>query len=455
MFSFRALWERILALFKRKSETTTEQIVKNAEYTERYEDLKNVNITAIFANKLAALTTSESYVSVFEDGENRTQTRRSKLLDKALRGLWRRLKKITARMLGAGGVVIIPYVDGGKLCYDIISQDRMTINGTRGDEITAATVLADTCVTSGKKYYRWVDYNVEAETENGGQNVLTITNKAMYNGAFVPLSSVPQWAGIAEEIRIANVDKVIFAYLKSPVDNRKTSDNYGVPITYGNDSLIADIKETLEQINKEFDVKEVFVGVDDRLLDERNKLPKSRMFRKFPAGSAQGKNASGTFWEIFDPAIRDSSFYNKLQNQFALLEKAVGTSHGILTDRTTTTATATELKISNYDTFAMLESIREVLENGVEDFLYACNVLAENANLTPPSEYAVSIEWSYALIENSTETFQQLDRGYAIGAIKKAEIRQWLKSKETPENSQKAIDYIAENEPQIQNLIGM
>ena len=47
---------------------------------------------------------------------------------------------------------------------------------------------------------------------------------------------------------------------------------------------------------------------------------------------------------------------------FALLEKAVGTSRGILTAPETGAATATEIRAANHDTFALVSAIRRMWE---------------------------------------------------------------------------------------------
>jgi A118 family predicted phage portal protein len=428
---------------------TQNQITENAEFEDAYEKQAGYNIRAIFANTVAMHVTMESAAGVYEqNGDKRTQTKRTELLDKAVQRLWFDIKRIVARVCGTGGAAIAPYVEAGEIYYDIVAQGCIAINRMRGDEIVAATVLADEAEINGYKYYRWIDYSIDTD---GDKNVLTITNKAVRGAeqSPVPLADIEQWAGIAEEIRINNVDRVPFAYIKSPADNRRVNNVYGVPLTYGHEDIIADIAQTLKQIDKEYELKEPQLGIDDRLLDVKGKKPRQGIYRLLNGGSVKDK----PMWEIFDPAIRDSSFYNKLQNQFALLEKAVGTSRGVLTDRTTTAATATEIFSSNRETHALVEDVRNAVEKGLRDFLYACNMLAEYANLTPPSGYTFSIEWDYSLIENSSETWAQMLQGRDAGVVSGAELRGYLFGSESREDAQKAVDAIAKAEPPLRNML--
>ena len=59
----------------------------------------------------------------------------------------------------------------------------------------------------------------------------------------------------------------------------------------------------------------------------------------------------------------------------ALLEKAVGTSRGILTAPETGAATATEIRAANHDTFALVSAIRRMWEAALGDMAYAADVL--------------------------------------------------------------------------------
>ena len=70
------------------------------------------------------------------------------------------------------------------------------------------------------------------------------------------------WKDIQEVMAITNVDRVLFAYLKSPINNRKTNDKYGVPITYGCEATIAEIKQTMQQLYDEYELKPFVPPID-------------------------------------------------------------------------------------------------------------------------------------------------------------------------------------------------
>ena len=399
--------------------------------------IDDINFNAIFSNKLANYVINDSNMDV--TGENA----RVDLLNKMGKSMWKKAKKMTSMGFGYGGVIIVPYVKGGKIYYNLVPQNRVTIDEKEGELITGATVLAEKRTIGGslnsKVYMRWTNYQVK----NGN---ITITQQfSDEKGNKIPTPEF--WANIQEVQVITGVDRVLFGYLKSPVNNRNASDNYGVPITYGCEATINEIKETLEQIAREYELKQAFVGADATMFNGKDALPLNGLFKKIDSGD-------DSFFEEFSPAIRDSSYYARLQELYQRLEKEIGTSKGILSEVVTQNATATEIKRSMYDTFTIVDDMRSNIEKAMEDFFYACNVLANAYNLSPQGEYELAFDWSYGLIEDPQQEFNQLMYAESKGIVSKVEIRQWMNPDESLEEAEEKIKEIQENNPSINDLIG-
>lgn len=427
------LWNKILALFGKKQIENDLITQENEQFVAKYEFDKDINFTAIFANKLANYTISDSNIDV--NGDNK----RAELLKGVIKKLNKKLKKTISRCLGSGGVLAIPYVNNGKLYFNIISQSRLSINKIVGDNIVDCTIMAEHIVKDREHYFRWADYTLE-------DGNLYIRYRATLDDTPIEMNLIPQWANI-EDISITNVDRMPFMYIKSPIDSRKELEDYGVPITFGCDKQIERIMKDLEQIDREYSLKEAFVGADITMFKGDDALPTNGLYKKINAGEDD-------FWEVFDPAFRDTSLYNKLMNDFAILEKQVGTSKGILTEVQTSNATATEIKKMLKETFDIVDDIRDSLEDGLNDFLYACDVLANYFNLSPPGDYELVIDWSYDLLEDPTASFNQLIQGVSNGVIKKAELRQFIKPNETLDEAQAVVDEIKQESPNVKDLVG-
>lgn len=312
---------------------------------------------------------------------------------------------------------------------------------TEGDNITGATVLAERKIIQKQignpdVYLRWTNYKVE----NG--KITIIQQYTDEKGNKIPAPDF--WKNILDKQVITGVDRVLFGYIKSPINNRKTNDNYGVPITYGCDSTIFEIKETIKQLYREYKLKETFVGADVTMFDGKNALPSNGLFKKIDSGE-------DSFFEVFDPAFRP--YTERLEELYRRLEHEIGTSAGILSQVNTQNATATEIKRSMYDTFTIVDDMRSNVEKGIEDFLYSANVLANAYNLSPQGEYELNFDWDYSLLEDSQESFNQLVIGQNKGVISNAELRQFIKPDETIEQSEEAISEIKATEPSIEQLI--
>ena len=450
---FKSIIQYVLSfLFKTNTQTTSKEIDDNSKYAQAYENIDNINFGAIFSNKLANYTISDSNMNITggkdkivdENGKERTINKtnaRVDLLNMTGQSMWKKAKKIVSMAFGYGGLIIVPYVKGGKIYYNLVPQSRLTIDEMDGELITGATVLAERKVINGTisqtTYLRWTNYKVE----NG--NMVITQQFSDDKGNKIPVPDF--WKDIQEVRTITNVDRVLFGYIKSPINNRKANDKYGVPITYGCDATILEIKETMKQMIREYELKECFVGADVTMFNGKNALPSNGLFKKIDS-------TSDDFFEVFDPQFRD--YTTRLQELYKRLEHEIGTSYGILSEVDSQQATATEIKRSMYDTFTICDDMRSNIEKGMEDFFYACNVLANAYNLSPQGEYELSFDWSYFLLEDTSTEWSQMTWAQSKGIVSKVEIRQWLKPDETLEESEKAIQEIEEQEPSYDDLMG-
>ena len=115
---FEQIWSWIKKLFRiEKTFTSDKQQAENQKYADEYMDISKINFNAIFSNRLATKTTSDSTVEISIDN------RRAELLNVALQEVWGKIKNITSTALGVGGCALIPYVQDGKILFNIIKQN--------------------------------------------------------------------------------------------------------------------------------------------------------------------------------------------------------------------------------------------------------------------------------------------------------------------------------------------
>ena len=412
---FDTILDRVLALFGKKELDKTAQRNSKA-FKAEYEAVERINFTSIFANALSKKAVSDSTMTVKDASGN--DSRRSEWLSDGLSKVWSKNKVVVSQALGKGGKVLVPYVQNGKPYVDVIDQSRMIITAMRGDEITGATLLADIASVDGRVYYRFANYELNGRTH-------TIHNSATTDkGSTVELSIVPEWADIQPDLVINGVEHILFGYLKCPQDSREDKQIMGVPITYGADETVRDLYSCLVDMRREYDLKKSFVGADERLFGKDKKLPDNGLFKRFNQTGLK----EGGFWEVFDPAIRDSSYLARFQLLCGLLESSVGVSPGILTEPRTANATATEIRSANAATFSMVDSIRENIEEAFRQTAYALDVLAEFYGATPAGamgDWQIIWDWDMSMTEASTETFNQLSELESRGLILPERLVAW------------------------------
>lgn len=436
------MWQRLKALIKRlfMRPVIDSNGDQSDEFVNQYKDL-NFNLTAIAANKLATLVVTESNVDV---GKGKDESNvRVKLMNDLIQKVWAKAKKITAQAFGTGGVALVPYCVKDTIYFDIVQQNRMVIASVLGDTITEVSFLSDILVIDDDVYTRYTYYEI---TDDG----CVIKNKACKNGKTeIALTDVSAWKNIPPEILIPNCKKVPVAYLKCPTDNRRSSDLMGVPITYGCQYIMSEILACLDQIKDEYGLKKPIIFADSTLFSPDEEVDQ-RLYKTFTGG----KLSDSSLIDIFDPQIRDTAYYKRLESLFEIMEKSMGTSKGILSEPATNYATATEIKRSIYDTFALVENMRKSWEKTMQDMLDAYNVICDYYGLAPiyNGDMPLKFDWSYGLVESSEITFQQLMEGNGIGAISEAEIRQFIKPKETLAEAQRAVDEIQKDKPDVEEL---
>lgn len=425
----------IVLLYNKVVFNTDEQIVKTDVDANEYRRTDRENVVAMVANALSTYALSDSTITVLGDNA------RAELLRGVADKHFISLKGVLSDALGVGCVVSIPRTytvgDRQKICIDTVSKDRIFLTDVAGDEILGCTVAADMREVNNRTYIRLTDYSIE----NG---VYVIRSRALVDGAEAPLTVQRDWADIQPEMRISGVDRLPVAFLHSPTSNKVATTFEGMPITFGCEHTIDKIAKTLDQIEKEFAAKEVRIFAEEDLFGKNDKL--TNVYK------VQGRDEK-SFFEIYSPEVRSSAFYEKLMNHFAMLEREIGCSPGVLTELTTSSATATEIRAKMYKTFALCTDIQKAVESYYKDLMYACDVLANTYSLSPAGEYDVKFDWSYGLLEDAQTTYQQLRDGVTDGVISKAELRQYIMDEDLTE-AEEAIARIREDDPTLVDMLG-
>ncbi len=182
------------------------------------------------------------------------------------------------------------------------------------------------------------------------------------------------------------------------------------------------------QYNKEFDKKQAKIFADRTMFaggeaSGNYALPNDEVYQMVTGDSVNG-GVKGLL-DVYSPEIRDESFKNASDFNFAILELCCGLSRGVFTKPETSFSTATEMKNSLKKTFAFMKKFRNQIDSGENMLIAAIDILMNLNNISPIGDYEVYSDWSDNYIEEMKERFNQLLQLHNQGVITDAELRAW------------------------------
>ena len=434
----------ILKLFGKKVDITDRQVAQADKDVEQYLDIDKENITSIVANAIANLVFGDAQLLVSDD------TEMGQMINEVLQREFVKAKRNYACALGTGEILSVPYcVQDGlerKIYVDTVTKDRFWVTKMQGTDATEIEALADVKIHDNKLYQRHTYYSIDNGT-------YLVENKAWQGSSEVLMGLIDEWKGIADEIPLKGVDRLPVAIGKCPAGGHRPDDNEGRPLTFGCDAILRKIQNTIADFETEFRRKKVKVFADNMMFRSITDDNGQTVVQDIDDDVFIKLNANEDFGtEIFSPEFRDTAYYNKLQYHFELLEKQIGVNKGILTELSTGTATATEIRRSTYQTFCLVDDIRKSYEKYINDLAYGIQVLLVAYEMCPYADYEVKISWSNALLEDRSETYNQMVQGVTQGAERVAELRLLNHPEESLEEAQAIVDEIAETNPPLTQL---
>lgn len=332
------------------------------------------------------------------------------------------IRKYTEYACAKGGLAMKPYASESHIEVDMVQADRFfpTKFNSRG-EVTAA-VFAES-LTVGKKVYTRLEYHQHEGT------MYHINNKAFVKqdldnvevlGKEVPLTAVPEWANLQEEVTLKNVKMPLFAYFKIPnANNVDDTSPLGVSVY---SRAINDIKEADKQWTRllwEFEGSELAIDADITLFKKDDKgnyeFPKGkdRLFRMMDLDDNAEK------YKVFAPAIRDENLINGFNAILRRIEFNVGLAYGTLSDPNTVDKTAEEIKASKQRSYSTVSDIQKSLQTALEQLVYAMDVMAQLSGFSGRKKYEMSFDWDDSIVIDKEQELASMQQDAVAGFIRK------------------------------------
>lgn len=343
--------------------------------------------------------------------------------------------------LGTGDAIVRPYTDGKYIGLNVIGNDNFIVTESIGAHLKGLIMKLDEYEKAGQTYRL---FESQTQKDDGNQSVIYIRYFAYKNENEIKLSET-SWSSIDPEKTVV-ADQLLIGRYKCPTINR---DNYnsanGVPITFGCEDIVDNIKKKYEQYNDEFDRKIAKTFAARSMFKKENGKGTNEEVltlngQQFVLTKESLNNGVSGMIHDYSPAIRETEFREANNFNLSVLELCCGFSRGVFTAPETAFATATEMKNSLKKTFAFVKRFRKRLELGDKMLFNAISIIMNINNTTPIGNWTMRHDWSYDYIEETKERFNQLLQGHTEGVVKDETLCAWINN--IPED--KAEKYMAE-----------
>lgn len=425
------------------------------------------NLPAAVAREFARLITQESTISVSGGGSvdeegNAGNGERGAFINEQLQRFLRYFPSKVEMYCAKGGMAIKPYISGGDVILSLYTADRFypTAYDTNGD-ISGAVFVEQ--MRKGEYVYtrlEWHDmkYNVvvpkpetregepdSAEPEKG--NLYTVRNQAFRSERLtsytqdnefdmlkcktplqdeVQLETIPEWSDMEPEITIGGLEAPLFVYIRVP--NANNIDTY-CPLGVSVYSLAVDvIREADRQYTRcidEYALKEAAIHASSEFFKLNRQgepiLPegKERVYR------ALDDDGEKPIFQDYSPNIRDTSFFNGLEEKKREIEYLCGLAYGTLSKNQNMAKTATEIKMSKQRSYSTVNAMQGEIGQGLQKVCGVINALADLYELSAAGDYELTCTWGDNVLEDTDTEYTRRLQLAMSGMLRKSLFVAW------------------------------
>lgn len=358
--------------------------------------VRSMRLPATIARELKRLTLTEFSASVSEDE-----------LDHTFQRFLPQLRRQLDFGIAMGGMLLKPCYTSGGIVVDLVAQNAYLPVCYNNDCCTG--LICPEEVAIGKNYYTRIElhqFDPIAQTHTIQQSCFRSGRPGMI-GVPCSLSEVPQWAGILPKKTFTNVKKPLFSLFQMPDSNNcDPTSPLGVSAYADAVDFIRDADEQWERILWELESSERAINASADLFrwqGGRPVLPKGRerMYQLIQPPDSK------TFFETFSPEIRDSSYFNALNQIFRRIETAVGLSYGTLSEVSDVEKTAEEVRSSKQRSFVRVSDMQANLRTALEDLLYGMQYYRDYYANQQQTEAVISCTFGDGVLEDSDKEYQR------------------------------------------------
>lgn len=388
--------------------------------------VKALRLPAVIARELKRLTLTELVLSA-DDTE----------LNDAITAYIPAFRRNLDFGLSMGGMLLKPYY-GGQIRLDFVAQNAYLPVAYSQDTCTAMICPEER--TIGKYTYTRLEFHKFDEV----QHTHTITQRCFRSGMTgtlgteCSLKEVPMWADLTPEKRYENVSKPLFAIFQVPdANNIDPASPLGISVFADAVDLIHDADVQWERILWELESSERAIDASEDLFRYQNGKPvlpkgRERMFR-----CLERTGNENAIFNTFSPEIRDTSYFNALNQILRRIESVVGLSYGTISEVTDIEKTAEEIKSSKQRSFVHICDMQENLRNAFENMLYGLQYYRDYYRNQAAKPAKLTCNFGDGVLEDREKEYQRRLQMVQAGVLKPELFLSWYF--DCPEEEAKAM----------------
>lgn len=354
-----------------------------------WEDEENGIKTVNFAESICSETARLATMGI---GIQLEGSARAEWMQEQVDALYYELRKWTEYACAYGTVILKP--NGSTVKMYVPGQYEITEQS--GGKITGAIFHNYAHDEQAEKYYERLEYH---RFENG---VYIISNKCFVgdspNGCDQRIGiELTPWAGYLEEARILNVDRPLFAPLRTPhANNLEPSCPVTLPIFSAALEELRDLDVAYSRNAEEVeDSRRVVLLDSDRLLpgNRPGELNRAGLPKYVKLVGNDTSVTSDVYHEI-NPTLQTDTRITGINALLSQIGYKAGYSNGhFVFNQKTGMMTAKEVESNDRRTIQLIKDVRDQLESCMDDLLYALSKLADLYQLAPVGSYEVTFDF--------------------------------------------------------------
>lgn len=391
------------------------------------DEVKSLNLPAAICTEMARLVTMEAKINI-------SGSHRADLISGYLDPFLNNLSSYVEYACSTGGIMFKPYISGESVYIDVAKSGYFyPVEFDNADNVIG--VIFPEFKRMGKKLYTRLEYHQLFGSKYIVVNKAFVSRKAQVKsdnvinlGQEISLGDIPEWADIEPYVEFNHADRTLFSYFRIPIANNIDPESpLGVSVYARAENQIEDADKQYGATLWEFRSKETAVQAAREFFKKDRQgnavLPKGKERLYHDMGANISDINGKPFFNVYSPEIRDDSFFNGYNKIVQKVEFNSGLAYGTLSDPQIVDKTAEEIKASKQRSYATVKSIQNSLDSSIRILVDAIDAWITIANMAPPGDVNISIDWDDSLVTDKKTERQQDMEDLSIGAMQLWEYR--------------------------------